>query len=92
MAVLRNKKGFTRKRDWVQKKYVEMGGHKIRLLLLIRIGEEDLADRYTQLESTTTWSALRRTRFNEFEDELRIGKYSEENCEAEIIDEEREIR
>ena len=69
-----------------------MGGHKIRLLLLIRIGEEDLVDRYTQLESTTTWSALRRTRFNEFEDELRIGKYSEENCEAEIIDEEREIR
>lgn len=62
----------------------EIGDHRIRLLLLIRMGEnEDLRDRYKQLASKTSHTTLSKTRFGLFDEELRIDKYSE-NYIAEI--------
>ena len=62
----------------------EIGDHKIRLLLLIRMGEdEDLTDRYKQLESKCRQSEVHKTRFGIFETELRIEKYTEDDvCEV----------
>lgn len=56
----------------------EIGDHKIRLLLLLRMGEdEDLRDRYKQLSSKTAQSTLRATQFSMFDRELKIEKYIE---------------
>lgn len=60
------------------KRVEEIGDHKIRLLLLIRMGEdEDLKGRYKQLSSKTSESRLRESRYNSANSELRISKYEE---------------
>ena len=65
-----------------EKPATELGKHKIRVLLVIRMGEnEDLTDRYKQLASKTRQSVLQKTRFNTFKEELRISKYNEEDIE-----------
>ena len=65
------------------KKSTEIGAHRIRLLLLIRMGEdEDLRYRYKQLASRTSHHILKETRFADYSEELRIEKY----CESDIAD------
>jgi len=56
----------------------EIGDHNIRLLILIRMGEdEDLTDRFKQLESKSYQSRVSKTRYNEFGEYLLLDKYSE---------------
>ena len=60
----------------------EMGDHRIRLLLLMRMGEdEDLGGRFKQLETKAAPSTLKKTKYG---NELKIEKYSEEDV-AEIV-------
>lgn len=66
----------------VSKPVDEIGDHKLRLLLLIRMGEDkNLKGRYEQLEWGASLPAIEDTRFNEFEDELRLDKYSEKDID-----------
>ena len=63
----------------------EIGDHKIRLLLLIRMGEdEDLTDRYRQLESKLFQSRSLNMNFKEFGNELKIEKYTESDI-ADVV-------
>ena len=67
------------------KRALEIGDHKIRLLLLVRMGEdENLSDTYKQLASKAAPSTLKKTRFNKFGSELRLEKYREDDV-AEIV-------
>lgn len=58
-----------------EKKVSEIGDHKIKLILLVRLDEkENLQDRYRQLASKSSNPILWKTQYRE---ELRITRYSE---------------
>lgn len=60
----------------------EIGDHMIRLLILIRKGEnENLEGRYKQLKWGASLPQIEDIRFKEFGDEIRLEKYSEEDID-----------
>ncbi len=62
----------------LNKRAEEIGDHRIRMLLLIRMGEgENLKGRYKQLTSKTSRTKLEDARFNMFDPELRIEGYQD---------------
>ena len=61
----------------------EIGDHNIRVLLLMRMGEdEDLKGRYRQLEWKSNWTVIQKKRFTDCGNELRIERYREEDIDV----------
>ena len=67
---------------FANKTFSEIGDHEIRILLLIRMGEdENLENRYKQLVSKVDGTKINSYRYNHPKTEIKIEKYEENDIE-----------